>query len=1238
MSQTPSPAASRQAAPRSSGAATRHPAGAQDREDDPSMPTVAERLADGPGQLLPAAPALGAATTDTLRRLTALLKGLTPIDSGSLEKLRELCWQLHHNQSAIDAAAQGPNAGQDYGFASAAIAFVERLQRALEGRQPALALQQLDDVQAICLGLCAFASVKAASPFVANADVTKRACHALDRISASLLAVIHKHGIDNLEYGQALAVHNWVSRACKARLLQQSSLCWAQVQSFSSGVFDKFSDRATAAYRGSGMTMALDEHDLGKTAAELKAMLDHGLVSFNGKEEELARVAAWLSSKAAFEVLLAVPAGVGLANLFSLFKSLLDLSTRGDAEGAEQGKSHVLALLWSQMIATMSDVSAQRLLFDEGRFLASCANLLRALYESGLPKTWCGDQLLAFAEAGRRLLNILGSADSADLQTLSLHTLANLASFIKAWHRHEKAAGQQLVSDIRGNAGAADKAHRQPALSPQILNPIKLAAKQLGTVLSPDRLATLETPATVGGLLKGLLYLRTQNLLDATVAHPLLHSLAQAAAATTSWEYAHAVGVVKSLMVLFRLGVFTWDELQPAFLALMGPPPDDLIWQKGEVEAFMRGEIEKRQTLSLPIDRYLKRDAAARVRTERTHVVGDHPLPVSAKSSDPRQSVPEPIPFTRLAPSVPRYAKPDADGFIVSSRIAKAGATPAHPRPSPALLGSEQEVEDEQHPATSTPANVDAAARNAVATAQRTSKKPLASVAPPRSRKRRKNTATAKATSADDFGDVTQLTALAGRRQYGLWLPPANTSPRQHAIARKLFTAIENNNEKKALALLAESDCEQLAGYRAESMDTLLSFVIQCSMPALALAIVDTQTGRKHAAQANRMGVNPLLMAVGLGDITLIDALLRIDDVVRNVDHKGDDGFDAVGVAIVLGRAAVLERLMQINAVWEQLPQTLYSSGYGVVNAAFFFDKIEVVKVLVTHPELARKVATEPAAGVVVAMRGGRIGMTLAQVAAHDRKLDALAVLTKLDQVRKHEAAIVQPFNLVSAALHACAREELKHVLGYAELRPLAGLRTASGCTPLMLAVWANDANLFTELLALPAVRATVMSGPGARVAAHMQWPPTLPPISLRYRDVLELAIHRGSQEMVEALLGVQEVLDVVDQRGDYTQNLLLQCIRQRMPNPVRALLQRPFAARIARIADSAGMTALHYAAQLGQAEVVEILLRVLPASEIARPNREGKSAASLAKEAGHEKTADILAAAAAEAAAPAEQ
>jgi ankyrin repeat protein len=295
---------------------------------------------------------------------------------------------------------------------------------------------------------------------------------------------------------------------------------------------------------------------------------------------------------------------------------------------------------------------------------------------------------------------------------------------------------------------------------------------------------------------------------------------------------------------------------------------------------------------------------------------------------------------------------------------------------------------------------------------------------------------------------------------------------------------------------------------------------------------------------------------------------------------------------------------------------------------------MDALRVLVAHPELARQAATNQLF-VIPVKDSAPLTVTPAQYAAHEGDLNALTVLTAIDQVREHEAAIVKPFNLVGLALHSGSRRLFNHVLKWPELQPLAGLLTISGCTPLMLAVWANDDALFAKLLALSAVRATVLSPPGARLPIKMQWPPSLPPQALPYKDVLDLAIQGGNLAMARSLLQVQEVLDAIDKRGDYAQAVLLRCINHRMPDLVLALLQRPLVAKIVRIPDSTGMTALHHAAQLGQTQVVEALLVMLPASEITRSNRGGKSAFLLAKEAGHEKTASILAAAAADAKAP---
>lgn len=441
-----------------------------------------------------------------------------------------------------------------------------------------------------------------------------------------------------------------------------------------------------------------------------------------------------------------------------------------------------------------------------------------------------------------------------------------------------------------------------------------------------------------------------------------------------------------------------------------------------------------------------------------------------------------------------------------------------------------------------------------------------------------------------------------------------------------MVAAIERRNENKALEWLAKSDNENLAGYRAISSDSILSLAIFSSMPKLALAILGTSVGRRCAAEPNKLGVTPLHLAVRLGNMVLLEALLRIEEVVRNINYKGNDGYDAVGAALVLGRTEVLKRLMQLDAVREQPPQAGYNKGNSALSMALAHDRMDALKVLLSHPELARQAATEQSIEIPAGHGYGPV--TLAQYFAHLGNLTTLSVLTAVDRVLEHEAAIVKPFNLAGLALHSGSRAVFNHVLACPQLQPLAGLLTVSGCTPLMLAVWGNNDELFAKLLAISAVRATVLSAPGARLRIMTQWPPSLPPQTLPYKDVLDLAVQGGNHGMASSLLQVQEVLDAVDKRGDYAQGLLLRCMDHRMPDLVLALLQRPLVAKVVRIPDSSGMTALHHAAKLGQTRIVETLLRMLPASEIARSNREDKSAFLIAKEAGHQETARVLAAA----------
>lgn len=112
---------------------------------------------------------LDAAAAGTIRRLTAVLVDIDPVNTTALQRLRDLCEQLHLSQGAIDDACEGKaDAAPVSGFRVAVLAFTQRLHKALQGKAPALVLQHHDDVEAICLGLCAFASVKAPSPYSAH--------------------------------------------------------------------------------------------------------------------------------------------------------------------------------------------------------------------------------------------------------------------------------------------------------------------------------------------------------------------------------------------------------------------------------------------------------------------------------------------------------------------------------------------------------------------------------------------------------------------------------------------------------------------------------------------------------------------------------------------------------------------------------------------------------------------------------------------------------------------------------------------------------------------------------------------------------------------------------------------------------------------------------------------------------------------------------------------------------------
>ena len=178
-----------------------------------------------------------------------------------------------------------------------------------------------------------------------------------------------------------------------------------------------------------------------------------------------------------------------------------------------------------------------------------------------------------------------------------------------------------------------------------------------------------------------------------------------------------------------------------------------------------------------------------------------------------------------------------------------------------------------------------------------------------------------------------------------------------------------------------------------------------------------------------------------------------------------------------------------------------------------------------------------------------------------------------------------------------------------------------------MLAVRANDAALFTRLLQISEVRSTILSSPGKKYPMPLKWPVNLRPEPFEYGDVLELAAREGKSAMVNNLLQVQQVSDAIDTRGDYAQKVLLLLIRNGMPEALEALLQRPMIAKILSLPDKDGMTALHHAAQRGQRQAARLLLQKLPASAsaIASPNREGKTAIDLAKEAKYDELADFL-------------
>jgi hypothetical protein len=97
----------------------------------------------------------------------------------------------------------------------------------------------------------------------------------------------------------------------------------------------------------------------------------------------------------------------------------------------------------------------------------------------------------------------------------------------------------------------------------------------------------------------------------------LLAALANAVAAIPSWERKNAIGIAKCLNVLFGHQVYTWDALQPAFVALIGLPAEREGWTESDVAAFIRGEIRTRQALDVPLERYVKPASSAQAKPEK---------------------------------------------------------------------------------------------------------------------------------------------------------------------------------------------------------------------------------------------------------------------------------------------------------------------------------------------------------------------------------------------------------------------------------------------------------------------------------------------------------------------------------------------------------------------------------------------------------------------------------------------
>lgn len=587
----------------------------------------------------------------------------------------------------------------------------------------------------------------------------------------------------------------------------------------------------------------------------------------------------------------------------------------------------------------------------------------------------------------------------------------------------------------------------------------------------------------------------------------------------------------------------------------------------------------------------------------------------TSESALPSSSTP-----SRRVAGKPHYANSDAEGFVGASRITKARLiNPEVVRNGPALLAVDREVEQEEDEQSSVePATVK------VMTAQHTAKTPsLNQPVRGNSKGSRKKNSPPAAFGRKRDDDIPP--PLPG--------PPApsagrvlQTTPRQRrAIAQELFAAVRNRDETSALALLAGPGGEQVAGYLGDEDMSLVHEAVSMRMPSVLWALLAYPEGRKRAAHPDKYGATPLYLAAANGDVAILEILLAVDDVVRDAYRRTMTGDDAISVAIDKDKAEILARLLQIDAVHEQLPYRQSGEGKTMLEVAVSSGSVDALRVLLPHPDLTRQAAL-PARFGLLRMDRNNDTMSLARQAANSGDLPTLTALTELASVRQFEAASNGAFNLAGMALHSGNMALFQHLYQFPELHRLAGLRTISGCTPLMLAVRTDDAGLFARLLQIAEVRATILSSPGKKYPMQVMWPVNLGQEAFEYSDVVELAIMKGKSAMVSTLLQMPEVIRAVTARGEYAQKLLLLLIAHGMPEALDALLQLPIVAKIALIADKEGMTALHHAAQQGERRAVAMLIRKLPMTEVARANRLGRTAIDLAKQAGQDEVADFLA------------